>query len=74
MVLSTAALISLSLAVLNLLPIPVLDGGHIVYYLIELIRGKPLSEGVQMVGLNIGLLLLAGFMVLAIGNDISRLF
>lgn len=74
MVLSTAALISLSLAVLNLLPIPVLDGGHIVYYLIELVRGKPLSEGVQMVGLNIGLLLLAGFMVLAIGNDISRLF
>jgi regulator of sigma E protease len=74
MVLSTAALISLSLAVLNLLPIPVLDGGHIVYHLIELIRGKPLSEGVQMVGLNIGLLLLAGFMVLAIGNDISRLF
>jgi len=74
MVLSTAALISLSLAVLNLLPIPVLDGGHIVYHFIELIRGKPLSEGVQMVGLNIGLLLLAGFMVLAIGNDINRLF
>ncbi len=73
-VLSTAALISLSLAVLNLLPIPILDGGHIVYHAIELIRGKPLSEGVQMVGLNIGLLLLAGFMVLAIGNDISRLF
>ncbi|WP_201555827.1 RIP metalloprotease RseP [Psychrobacter sp. 72-O-c] len=74
MVLSTAALISLSLAVLNLLPIPILDGGHIVYYLIELIRGKPLSEGIQIAGLNIGLLLLAGFMVLAIGNDISRLF
>ena len=73
-VLSTAALISLSLAVLNLLPIPVLDGGHIVYYLIELIRGKPVSESVQVIGLNIGLLLLAGFMVLAIGNDISRLF
>ncbi|MDN6276779.1 MAG: RIP metalloprotease RseP [Psychrobacter sp.] len=74
MVLSTAGFISLSLAVLNLLPIPVLDGGHIVYHFIELIRGKPLSEGVQMVGLNIGLLLLVGFMVLAIGNDISRLF
>ena len=73
-VLSTAAFISLSLAVLNLLPIPVLDGGHMVYYLIELIRGKPVSENAQMVGLNIGLLLLAGFMVLAIGNDISRLF
>ncbi len=74
MVLSTAALISLSLAVLNLLPIPVLDGGHILYYMIELVRGKPLSESVQIAGLNIGLLLLAGFMVLAIGNDISRLF
>ncbi|WP_435950646.1 RIP metalloprotease RseP [Psychrobacter sp. DM8] len=73
-VLSTAALISLSLAVLNLLPIPVLDGGHIVYYIIELIRGKPLPEGIQIAGLNIGLLLLVGFMVLAIGNDISRLF
>ena len=74
MVLSTAALISLSLAVLNLLPIPVLDGGHIVYYVIELIRGKPLSESIQIAGFNIGLLLLLGFMVLAIGNDISRLF
>ncbi len=74
MVLSTAALISLSLAVLNLLPIPILDGGHIVYYVIELVRGKPLPEGVQIIGLNIGLLLLVGFMVLAIGNDISRLF
>ncbi len=74
MVLSTAALISLSLAVLNLLPIPVLDGGHLVYYIIELIRGRPLSEGIQIVGANIGLLLLLGFMVLAIGNDISRLF
>ncbi|WP_264480671.1 RIP metalloprotease RseP [Psychrobacter sp. I-STPA6b] len=74
MVLSTAAIISLSLAVLNLLPIPVLDGGHIVYYFAELIRGKPLPEQVQLAGFNIGLLLLAGFMILAIGNDISRLF
>ncbi len=73
-VLSTAALISLSLAVLNLLPIPVLDGGHILYHLYELIRGKPLSEGVQMAGLNIGMLLLLGFMLLAISNDITRLF
>ncbi len=74
MVLSTAALISLSLAVLNLLPIPVLDGGHILYYFIEFVRGKPLSESVQIAGFNIGLLLLVGFMVLAIGNDINRLF
>lgn len=74
MVLSTAALISLSLAVLNLLPIPVLDGGHILYYAIELVRGKPLSEQMQIAGMNIGLILLAGFMILAIGNDISRFF
>lgn len=74
MVLSTAALISLSLAVLNLLPIPVLDGGHILYYAIELVRGKPLSEQMQIAGMNVGLILLAGFMILAIGNDISRFF
>lgn len=74
MVLSTAALISLSLAVLNLLPIPVLDGGHILYYTIELLRGKPLSEQMQIAGMNIGFILLISFMVLAIGNDISRLF
>ena len=74
MVLSTAGIISLSLAVLNFLPIPVLDGGHILYYFIELIRGKPLSEGFQAAGMKVGLLFLAGFMILAIGNDISRLF
>ena len=68
------AMISLSLAVLNLLPIPVLDGGHLVYYAIELIRGKPLPEQVQLVGLNIGMLIMGAFMLLAIGNDISRLF
>lgn len=70
----TAALISLSLAVLNLLPIPVLDGGHIVYALIELVRGEPLSAQAQMIGLNVGMLLLLGLMIIAIGNDISRLF
>lgn len=70
--LSTAALISLSLAVLNLLPIPVLDGGHILYALYELIAGKPLSERVQMVGLNMGMLLLLGLMLIAIGNDVTR--
>lgn len=73
MVLSTTAIISLSLAVLNLLPIPVLDGGHILYYFVELVRGKPLPEGVQTMGFNLGLLLMLGFMILAIGNDISRL-
>ncbi len=73
-VLSFMAIISLSLAVLNLLPVPVLDGGHIVMYTYEAIFGKPMPEKVQMMGMNIGLVLLAGFMLLAIGNDISRLF
>lgn len=74
MVLSTAGLISLSLAVLNLLPIPVLDGGHLLYYFIELIRGKPLSETTQNIGFNLGFLLLAVFMVMALSVDIGRLF
>lgn len=73
-VLYTAALISLSLAVLNLLPIPVLDGGHIVYALIELIQGRSLSEKVQMIGLNIGMVLMLGLMLIAISNDVTRLF
>lgn len=73
-VLSTAAIISLSLAVMNLLPIPVLDGGHLVFYTYEWLRGKPMSEAVQAVGLRLGMILLLCFMMLAIGNDIVRLF
>lgn len=73
-VLSTTALISVSLAVLNLLPIPILDGGHIVYALYELIFGKPLSERIQMIGLNMGMLAMLSLMILAVSNDISRLF
>lgn len=73
-VLSTAALISLSLAVLNLLPIPVLDGGHLLFYIYELLVGKPMSEAVQMTGFKAGFVLLFCLMVLAIGNDIMRLF
>lgn len=69
-----AAIVSISLAVLNLLPIPVLDGGHLLYYIIELVRGKPLSEKTQLVGFNIGMLIMLAFMMLAIGMDISRLF
>lgn len=72
--LSFMALMSVSLAVLNLLPIPVLDGGHLLFYTYEAIVGKPLPENVQMMGFNIGLILMLGFMMLAIGNDISRLF
>jgi regulator of sigma E protease len=67
------AFISISLGVVNLLPIPVLDGGHIVMYAVEWVRGKPLSERFQLIGSQIGLILIAGLMVLAFVNDIGRL-
>ncbi len=67
-------LISLSLGILNLLPVPVLDGGHLLYYAIELVKGSPVSEQVQLTGQYIGLLALAGLMSLAFVNDILRLF
>ncbi len=74
MVVNITALISVSLAVLNLLPIPVLDGGHFMFYLIELIRGKPLAEKIQIVAFNIGAFLMGCLMLLAISLDIHRLF
>ena len=67
------ALISLSLAILNLLPIPVLDGGHLLYYLVELVKGSPVSEQTMIVGQYIGLTLLFGLMGLAFFNDIQRI-
>ena len=66
--------ISLSLGILNLLPIPVLDGGHLLYYLIELVKGSPVSEQAQIAGQYFGLIALAGLMSLAFVNDILRLF
>lgn len=68
------ALISISLGVMNLLPIPVLDGGHLVYYIIEWVRGKPLSESVQTLGLKIGLCIMGLFMLVAFFNDFTRIF
>jgi regulator of sigma E protease len=68
------ALLSISLGVLNLLPIPILDGGHILFCIAEVVRGKPLSERVQIIGTQIGLFLVAGLMILALYNDFSRLF
>ena len=65
--------ISLSLGILNLLPIPVLDGGHLLYYLIELAKGSPVSEQTQVAGQYFGLIALAGLMSLAFVNDILRL-
>ena len=70
---SFLALISLNLAVLNLLPIPVLDGGHLLYYLIELVKGSPVSERTQMAGQYVGVVLLVALMGLALFNDILRL-
>ncbi|PID60543.1 MAG: RIP metalloprotease RseP [Gammaproteobacteria bacterium] len=67
------ALISISLAVLNLLPIPILDGGHLVYFALEAITGRPPSERVQMIGQQLGMLLLGALMMLAFYNDIGRL-
>ncbi|MDO4433142.1 MAG: RIP metalloprotease RseP [Alysiella sp.] len=68
------ALVSISLGVMNLLPIPVLDGGHLVYYTIEWIRGKPLSNRVQEWGLRFGVSVMLAMMILAFFNDITRLF
>ena len=67
------ALLSISLGVLNLLPIPVLDGGHLLYYSIEAVIRRPVPERIQAFGLQLGLLLISGIMVLAVYNDISRL-
>jgi regulator of sigma E protease len=67
------ALLSVSLGVLNLLPIPVLDGGHIVYYLVELVTKREVSLRIQMLGYQLGLFIIVGVMILALYNDISRL-
>jgi len=67
------ALISVSLGVLNLLPVPVLDGGHLVYYALEAIKGRPLSERFMQVTQKMGLAMVAGLMIVALFNDLSRL-
>lgn len=68
------AILSISLGVMNLLPIPVLDGGHLFYYAIEAIIRKPLPENVQEMGLRLGILVVAGIMFIAFYNDLNRLF
>ncbi|MCK7592622.1 RIP metalloprotease RseP [Pseudomarimonas salicorniae] len=67
------AVLSLSLCIMNLLPIPILDGGHLLYYLIEMIKGSPVSERMLVAGQYVGLAFLAGLMGLAFYNDIVRL-
>lgn len=71
--LSFLALISVNLGIINLLPIPVLDGGHLLYYFIELLSGRPVPDSVQEIGFKIGGLLLLLFMSIAVINDITRL-
>ncbi len=71
--LTLLAIVSLSLGVLNLLPIPMLDGGHLLYYVIELVKGSPVSERVEAIGMRIGMSVVGVLMVVAIYNDIGRL-
>ncbi len=68
------ALVSISLGVLNLLPIPILDGGHLLYYLVEIIKRGPVSERSIEIGQKIGMALLFMLMAFAFYNDINRLF
>ena len=68
------ALISISLGVLNLLPVPLLDGGHLLYYFAEIIKGSPVSDRAFEVGQRVGMAMLAVLMALALFNDLSRLF
>jgi regulator of sigma E protease len=67
------ALISISLGVLNLLPIPLLDGGHLMYYVVEIVKGKPVSERAMELGQRVGLALLLVMMAFAFYNDLNRL-
>jgi regulator of sigma E protease len=67
------ALVSISIGVLNLLPIPILDGGHFMYYMVEFFTGKPVSEAVINVGQRVGFFILGWMMVLALYNDMNRL-
>ena len=71
--LSFVAMISVNLGFINLLPIPLLDGGHLLFFSIEAIKGKPLSEKVQEIGMQIGMLMVFALMAIAIFNDLSRL-
>lgn len=70
---SFLAVVSVSLGLLNLFPIPLLDGGHLMYYLIEFVKGSPVSESVQVIGQQVGLAVLLGLMSLVFYNDIMRL-
>ena len=68
------AIVSISLGILNLLPIPLLDGGHLLFYAMEMIIRRPVPEAVQFAGQRLGIALLVGLMGLAFYNDLARLF
>ena len=70
---SFLALLSISLGILNLLPIPILDGGHLLFYLVELLAGRPVPEKIQAAGYQMGLFMVVGIMMLALYNDFTRL-
>ena len=70
---SFLALISISLGVLNLMPVPLLDGGHLMYYVAEIVKGSPVSDRAMEVGQQVGMVLLFSLMAFALYNDISRL-
>jgi regulator of sigma E protease len=68
-----AAVLSVSIGLINLFPIPMLDGGHLVFYAVEAVRGKPLAQNVQEMGFKVGLGLVLMLMLMATWNDITRL-
>ena len=68
-----AAVLSISIGLINLFPIPLLDGGHLMYYIAEALRGRPLSERVQEYGFRVGLAFVIGLMIFATFNDILNL-
>ena len=67
------AILSISLGVLNLLPIPVLDGGHLVYYVFEMLTGNPVPEKFQLIAQQFGMFILFGIMIIAFYNDFARI-
>jgi regulator of sigma E protease len=71
--LNLAAVLSVSIGLINLFPIPMLDGGHLVFYAVEAVRGKPLAQNVQELGFKVGLGLVLMLMLMATWNDITRL-
>ena len=72
-IINLAAVLSVSIGLLNLFPIPLLDGGHLLFYAVEAIRGRPLSDRAQEVGFRIGLAIVLMLMIFATFNDILRL-